>query len=159
MAVAGVFAVASVGHDQQLARRAADGPDGALHDPVLVIGAARHLILRFRQAKQDDAADAQGLHFVALLYQFVNRHLVILRHGADLAFHSLARTNEQRENELRRIEVRFAHQVAHGFAGPQTAEAMGRKRHTPDCNSRYVLALLRRPTRKMPEPSTLLRGA
>jgi hypothetical protein len=34
--VAGVLAVADVGHDQQTGRLAAHGPDGALHDAVIV---------------------------------------------------------------------------------------------------------------------------
>ena len=72
VAVAGVFAVADVGHDQQVGGFAADGADGALHDAIVVIGAGRHFVLRFRQAEQDHAADAERMHFGALLHQFVD---------------------------------------------------------------------------------------
>ena len=103
VAVAGVFAIADVGDDQQALGLPADGADGALHDAVVVVGAGGHLVLEFRQAEQDHAADSQRLDFGALLDQLVDRHLVIAGHGADLAADALARADEQRQDELRRM--------------------------------------------------------
>ena len=71
-------------------------------------------------------------HFGAFLHQFVDRHLVVAGHGADFAAYALARADEQRQDELRRVEVRFAHQAAQGFGGAQAAEPVGRKRHYPE---------------------------
>ena len=66
-------------------------------------------------------------HFLALLDDLVDRHLVVARHGADLAADALARADEQRQDELRRVEARLAHQAAHGFGGAQAAQTMGRE--------------------------------
>ena len=73
----------------------AERADGALHDAVVVVGAGGHLVLGLRQAEQNHAADSQRFHFGAFLHQLVDRHLVVARHGADLAPHALARADEQ----------------------------------------------------------------
>jgi len=73
MTVAGVFTVANVGDDQHLGRFPADSTNGALHDSVFIIGAGRHLVLAFRQAKQNDAPDPQRLHPLALFDKLVDR--------------------------------------------------------------------------------------
>ena len=112
MAVAGVLAVADVGHDQQFRNLAAQCPDSLLHDAVIVVGAGGDFVLRFRQSEEDYAADAERLHLGAFLHQLVDRELVIIRHGADLAADAFARANEERQNELLRIEARFAHEIA-----------------------------------------------
>jgi len=59
MAVAGVFAIANVGDNQQLTQLAPQRTDGALHNAVLVVRARRDFVLRFRQPEQHHAADAQ----------------------------------------------------------------------------------------------------
>ena len=99
--VAGVLAIADVGHHQQLRHLLFDGADGALHNAVVGVGARGGLVLRLREAEQNDAADAERLHLRALAYCFVDRHLAIARHGADLAAHALARADKQRQDELR----------------------------------------------------------
>jgi hypothetical protein len=38
--------------------------------------------------------------------------------------HAFPRTDEQRQNELRRIEARFAHQAAQGLGAAEAAKAM-----------------------------------
>ncbi len=70
-----------------------------------------------------------ALHFGALLHQLVDGQLVIARHGADFAPHAFAGADEQRQDELRRMEMGFAHQAAHGFGGAQAAQAYGGKGH------------------------------
>ena len=67
MPVAGVFAIANVGDDQQTGDLAADGADGALHDAIVGVGARSHFVLAFRQAEQDHAADAERVHLGAFL--------------------------------------------------------------------------------------------
>ena len=110
MPVTGVFTVADVGDHQQLRHSAFGGRNRALHNPGRVIRARRRFVLRIRQSKQDHATDPQTADFFALTNQAVNRHLELPRHGADFAAHSLARANEQRQDELRRVEPRLAHQ-------------------------------------------------
>jgi hypothetical protein len=56
--------------------------------------------------------------------------LIIARHRADLAPHAFARTDEQRQNELRRIETRFADEVAQPASGAQAAQAVSGERHS-----------------------------
>ncbi len=79
VAVAGVLAIAHVGDHQQLGRLAADGADGALDDAIVVVGARGHFVLGFRQAEENHAADAERLHFGALLHQLVHGQLVVIR--------------------------------------------------------------------------------
>ena len=57
--------------------------------------------------------------------------LVVARHGADLAPHAFPGADEQGQDELRGMEVRFADQVAHGGGGAQTAQALGWEGHLP----------------------------
>ena len=135
VAVAGVFAIADVGDDQQLGGFAAHGADGVLHDAVVGVGAGGHFVLGFRQAEQDHAADAERLHFGALLHQFVNGQLIVAGHGADFAAHAFARADEQGQDELRRMEPGFAHQRTDALRRPQAAETVDGKRHHPDCNA------------------------
>jgi hypothetical protein len=131
VSVAGVFAVADVGDDQQPRRLFAQGADGPLHDAIVIVCAGGHFILGLRQAEENHAADAQRLHFGTFLDQFVDGHLIIAGHGADFAPHALAGADEQRQDELRRLHVRFADQVANGWSGAQTAQALSWEGHLP----------------------------
>jgi hypothetical protein len=56
--------------------------------------------LCFRDAEQDDAADAERPDFLALADEVVDRHLVVARHRRDLALHSFAGADEEGENEI-----------------------------------------------------------
>ena len=66
--MARIFAIADVGDYQQIRQFPLDGADRPLHDAVVVIGAGRFFILRFRHAKQDDATDPEVADFAALLH-------------------------------------------------------------------------------------------
>ena len=59
MAVAGVFAEADVGDDQQLRHGGLDLADGALDDAVGGVGLRANLVLLGGDAEQDHAADAE----------------------------------------------------------------------------------------------------
>ena len=83
-------------------------------------------VLRLRNSEQDHAADARA-YALALLHQFVHRELEIARHGADLSAHAFARADEQRQDEMRRIELGFAHQASHRFGRAQAAHSMNGK--------------------------------
>src|SRR5579883_819814 len=127
--VAGVLAVADVGHHQQPRSLFPDGAYGALHDAVVGVCPGGHLVLALGQSEQDHAADAQSLDLRALLDQFVNRHLVVARHGADLLADPFAGANKKRQNELPRVEARLPHQVSEGLCCAQPARPVNRKRH------------------------------
>ncbi len=131
MAVAGVFAIAHVGHDQQPGNRGADRADGALHDPIVGVCPRSNFVLGFRQAEKYHAAYAERVNFGAFLNNFVDRHLIIAGHGADFAAKTLARAGKEGQNEFRRVEAGFAHQAAHRFAGAQPAHAVYGERHFP----------------------------
>ena len=70
------------------------------------------------------------VNLLALLDEFVDGELIVAGHRGNLATHSFAGTDEEREDELGRMKSRLADQRAHGFAGAQTAgdgEVGGRK--------------------------------
>ncbi len=104
MAVAGVFAIADVGHHQQLRDFALHRADGLLHDAVIGISARCDLVLGLGNAEQNHAADAELVRLFAFVHQLVHRKLRVPGHGADLAPHAFARTDEQRQDEIGRIE-------------------------------------------------------
>ncbi len=117
MAMAGVLAVAHVGHDEEFRNLPTQRAYGPLDDPVLIVGAGGHLVLGFRQPEKNHAADAQRLNFGALFDEFIHGHLVIPRHGADFAFDALPRAHKQGQNEARRIETRLANQAPQSLGG------------------------------------------
>ncbi len=129
MAVAGVLAVADVGDHQQLGHRALHGAHGALHDPVVGVGFRRRFVFVFRDAEQNHAAEAEPLGLFALLHQLIDRKLVIAGHGADLSADSFTGADEQRQDQMRRVEVSLSNQPAHRLGYAQAAFAVNWKRH------------------------------
>src|SRR5437899_12846949 len=100
MSVAGVFAITDVGDQQQARALPPEGAQRALYYSTVVISARRHLVFALREPEQDDAADPERLHQLALAHQRVDGHLVLVRHGTDRTPHTLTGTDEQRKNEL-----------------------------------------------------------
>ena len=104
MAVTGVFAIADIGHHQQFRNFALQGAHGLLDDAVVGISAGSQLILGFWNAEQNHAADAERVRLGAFGNQPVDGKLRVAGHGFDFAAHAFARANEQRQNEVARIE-------------------------------------------------------
>ena len=70
------------------------------------------------------------MNLAALVDNAIDGHLRVARHGRDLAPDSLAFANKKREDKLRRMEMGFANQIAHGLGGAQPAQADFREWHT-----------------------------
>jgi len=85
VAVRGVLAQADVGDDEQVAASAADGAHGVGHDSVLGVPLRATLVLACRQAKEDDACDAQLLDRVRLARGFVRGEVEAAGQRLDLA--------------------------------------------------------------------------
>ena len=90
---------------------------------------SRVTVAETKNAEQDDAADAQRVGSLAFFHQFVHGKLEIARHGADRLAHALTGAGEQGQDEVGWLQLRFAHQPAHGFRHAQPALAMSGKRH------------------------------
>ena len=120
MPVAGVLAVAHIGHEQQLRDLALHGPHRLLHDAVVGISAGCQLVLDGRDSEQDHAADPELGRFRAFLHQFIDGELIIARHRTDFAPDTFARTSKQRQDELRGREAAFREP---GCAAPQSHAA------------------------------------
>ena len=129
MAVAGVLTVADVGDHQQLRYLAFDCPHGPLDNTVVVIRAGGEFILRFRQAKDHDAANAKRRDQPAFLHRDINRHLRLRRHRTDWPPNSFSRAYENGQDEVVRTEFRLSYQAANCLAGTEAAGAVNRERH------------------------------
>ena len=81
--VAGVFAEADVGDDEQLRHLFLEGGDRHLDDALLVVGAGAGFVLLRRDAEQQHPGDAQLPHLLGFLDQVVDRLLVAARHRFD----------------------------------------------------------------------------
>ena len=67
VAVAGVLAIANVGHHQELRDFALERAHGLLHDAIVGVGARCDFVFGFRNPKQNDAADAERMRLRAFL--------------------------------------------------------------------------------------------
>ena len=130
MTVAGVFAVANVGYHEKVRDIPFDGSDGLLHDTVFVVGSGGLFILAGRNSEENYPADAEGTHFPAFCDDAIDGKLRVSGHGANLLAHALAVTGKKRQNELRRLKVRLAHERAKGFAGTQATHSTDGERHS-----------------------------
>ena len=130
VAVAGVLAIADVGHDQQIGQGAFHRAHGSLHDAVLVVILRCLVVLLVGNPEQDHAADPQRVRALAFLHQFVDRELEVAGHGGDRLADAFAGAGEQRQDEIGRLELGFAHQPPHRFRDAQPALAMGGEGHS-----------------------------
>ena len=129
VAVIGVLAEADVGPQRQRRVRASQGGEGRGHRPLRVGSGGAVGVLRVREAEQDHAGDAQPRQVAALRDQFVDAQLIAPGHRRDGTPHTLAGTDEQRLDEIRRAQVRFAHEAPDGLGPAQPAGTVGRKAH------------------------------
>jgi acylphosphatase len=130
VAVTCVFAIADIGEDEQSGNFALDRTNRALNNAVLGGTTGSDFVLLIRNSEQDYAPDAERMDFAALVDNAIDGHLRVAGHGRDLAPHSFAFADKEREYELRRLEVGFANKIAHGLAGAQPAQTDFREWHT-----------------------------
>jgi hypothetical protein len=128
-----VFAQADIGDHQQAVQCPVllEGAQRPLHDSVFGPGAGGLLVLRLRQAKEQQSANPQRRSRLSLFRCLVHREVEDPRHGADLATNSLARTEKQRVNQRPGLKMGLTHQRPHGLGAPQTTQAGNREFHAP----------------------------
>ena len=129
MPVAGVFAEADVGNDQEFRQGFLDGSGRLLHDSLCIVSAGPHFIFLLRNAEHDHRRDIQPRSLTALLDQEVHRPAVVAGHGADLLLHLRARTGKKRVDELARVETGLADEAAKFLVPSQSAGTFDGKRH------------------------------
>jgi hypothetical protein len=108
---------------------AAHGADGLLHDAAGGVCARRRLVLRFGKPEEDDGGHAHVEGGGGLARDLVNREVEDARHRRDLAPHALARTREQRQDQILAGEARLAHERPHALAPPQTPRSVNQIAH------------------------------
>ena len=129
MPVARVFAIANVGHDQQIRHFSLDSANRTLHDSVIVVSARSLFVLRLRQPEQNHTADIQTPRLLAFFDCRIDRQLAMRRHRADRLPNAFARANEQRQNKVGGLKPRLPDHPANRFSRPQTARSVYWKRH------------------------------
>ena len=108
VAVAGVLAQADVGDEDQLFRgaRLLERAQRLLHDAVFVPGAGGLFVFAFRQAEEQQAADAQLRGFFGLAHRLIHGEIEDAGHGADGVAHALAGADERADRSGRRARAR-----------------------------------------------------
>src|ERR1700683_72864 len=133
MAMAGVFAHADVGDDQQFQIGVPNSVDGALNGSIVSPSLGALFIFFLRQAKQNNSGQAELFDFAAFFDEFIDRLLVDAGHGADFGAHIFAGADEHWGDKSGAAEARFANQAAESFGAPQSTRAMNRECH--ECTS------------------------
>jgi hypothetical protein len=108
--MAGVFAQAHVGHDEEVGRCVLHDSYGPLHDPVARVGAVPEIVFRIRYPKQDDGRNVQRRHFFDRRRELVKRKLGHPRHRRDRLPNPVSFDDEQGLHEVGRSQARLPHQ-------------------------------------------------
>jgi hypothetical protein len=118
MAVAGVFAAADVGEEEEIGMARAEPAQGALHDAVGREVLAADLVLGGRQAEEQNGGNAGLADAVHLaIERVVHGEVANARHRADLALHFGTVGHENGLNEIGGVELMLADESAQGV-GP-----------------------------------------
>jgi hypothetical protein len=83
-----------------------------LDDAVVVPGAGALLVFAFRQAEEQQAADAEAGGFFGFADRFVDGEVEDAGHGADCAADAFAGTEKEGVDQVAGLESGFAHQGA-----------------------------------------------
>ena len=130
-----VLTQANVSHQQQAGHFALDGARCSLHDAVVGPCASRHVVLRLRQAKENDTGNAQRLYLGALLHRLVDRQVVHAGHGAYFFANAFTGADKQRIDESLRAKTGFADKRTHRFIATQAAGTI-----SWECHNNKILA-------------------
>jgi hypothetical protein len=141
VAVAGVFAQADVGDEDEFLRGRGllDGAQSLLHDAVFIPCAGALLVLGFGQAEEEQAAEAQSCRFFCFADGFIDGEVEDAGHGADGLAHGLAGADEQGVDQVAGLQSGFAHQGAQGLGAAQAAHARFRETHELNCRAWAVM--------------------
>src|ERR1700761_107668 len=131
-----VLAKADVGNENQLAGCAPTRRTGlpqsskcGLHNTAFFPCARTLLILRLRQAKEQQTTETKSSSLISLFYCLIYGEIEDARHGADLFANAFTGADKERIDQLRRSEARFAHQAAQRLSPAHAAHAHERKIH------------------------------
>ena len=132
VAVARVLAQAHVGHDEQVGVGLLDRADRELDDALVVVGARALLVLVVGDAEQQHGRDAEGGGGARLLDGVGDREALDAGHRGDGLAAVGAVDDEQRVDEIARLERGLAHEVAQDAGLAQPAQARLGKGHRPE---------------------------
>ena len=152
VAMIGVLTHAHVGHHQQLRILALDRAHRFGHGTVRVPRRRARRVFRIGNAEEQDAANARVDGALRILEQFVDARLEDARHGADGRTNALPRAHEERPQELRTVEPRFAHDTTQCIGAAQTAQANGFVDGTHLAASLSTLGVFARSSSRMAAP-------
>ena len=129
--VAGVLAEADVSDKDKFfgGRGLAKSAQALLDDAAVTPGAGALLVLGFRQAEQQQAADAEARGFFSFFDRFVDGEVEDAGHGTDCLANAFAGTDKERVDEVAGLENGFAHQGAHLIIPTEPAHAHLRETH------------------------------
>ncbi len=106
--VARVLAEADVRHEDEAGRLDPERPERSLDDAVVVVCARANLVLVLGNPEKQDCSEALGLHLAGHLTDPVDRTLRDRLEPLERTLDSLARADEERENQVGRVEAGLA---------------------------------------------------
>ncbi len=112
MAVVGVLAHADVRHDDELRARVLQRANRLLNHAVLGEALRAVRILRARDAEEENRLHAERRELARLAREPIDRQLLDARHRRDRVPNAVAWDDEDRMDEVGRLERRLAHEVA-----------------------------------------------
>ena len=120
-----VLAQAQVGdEDQGFPELGAHGAEGLLHDPARIPGAAPLGVLVRRDPEQHDRGDAELRQRSAGLDEASDRMLVLPGHGVDLHGAGQALLDEERGDEIARVQPGLPHHLPKPAGASEPPEAL-----------------------------------
>ena len=138
VAVVRVLAEADVGHDDELRARFLERADRLLDRPVVGEALDTVRILRARDAEEENRLDAERLELTGFASELVDGELVDTGHRGHGAADAVAGNDEERVDEVVRLERRLANEVAQGRRSAQATRALG-SGCRPECLQRVEL--------------------
>jgi hypothetical protein len=119
VAVFHVFAEADVGDDEEVGQFLFEQAHGLLDNAVDGVGAGGFGVFFVGNAKEQNGGHTGGVGVGGVAEEFVGRELKDAGHGGDGAAEFASAADEERQDELRGVQLGFADEAAQGGAGAQ----------------------------------------
>ena len=129
MSMAGVFAKANVGEDEQIELRFADRFDRELYGSLWGRRLGASFVFLFGQAEQNHGGDSQIRYLVALFDDLVGRLLIYARHRGDFAADARPGAGKHGVDQAAGGEMGLAYKPAHRFGTAQAPRTMNWEGH------------------------------
>ncbi len=118
MSVAHVFTEADIGYNHYIFGCLLNCSDGPLNDPTGCIGLACLVIFLLRNSEKNNGTNPLIPDLSYLFCEGIDRKLVVIGHGGDRVFDSLARAYKQRLDQVIQSHMSFPDEVSEPLISP-----------------------------------------